>query len=842
MEDNLIRIPPDFYIHVLDGNTNLTRIIEGPNTCALLDQEQLVSGKSPQPMILIPPQHYCIIKNPVIKSSSGEVIEDDFGMAKVKYGDREIRTSETHPRPFPLYPLELLDTNLTKIPVIKQNQAFMLIATMNFQDTNGARRVAGNKWLIFGPRTYIPRRECEILKTVDPLTIRPNYAIKIRAIQATKDYKGNERKAGEEWLIRESGDYLLQVREEFVEELKPMVLTEKSAIQLRASTSFTDVYGRHRKAGEEWLLSIEETDIHLLDVYETLVGTVKAIVLNNRQYCYVLDPVDVNGKNQLGQKKLVQGDRCFFLKPFERLENEIQDIIVLADDEALLLKAAEVYTSPSGQEYLPGEKWMIYGPCDFIPPPELEVVERRKSIPLAENEGVYIRDMITGEIKAKIGKSYMLAPQEVLYELPLPDAVEQLIFQQKIKTVAQRSWSYDHKPEIYVPDRDKTRVVSFSVPHNSAVQVYHFVSRESRTVFGPDRIMLQPDEQFTVVELSGGAPKKEKIHQSLALLLGPDFMTDHVVVETSDHANLCLKLSYNWRFRVDRSSAEDAEKIFRVKDFVGDACKTIASRIRGAVSMFSFEDFHQRSADIIKAAVFGKKGDVIKGELYFPVNSLLVTSVDIQSVEPTDEKTKMSLKKSVIQAIEITTESNKMRAMNESSKNEEVSKGRLELQKVGDLIEAEKEKIKVARLKGKNSEVQLIGKAAGEALAEAKAKKIYYQSLLEQVELEEQAKKIENDTELALLQEKNQIELEYIRMVNELEINKARELASIQIDNFKQAIEATGKDTIVSMARAGPETQSRILKGLGLKGFMVMNSHNPINLFKTANGFLPSSK
>ena len=33
--------------------------------------------------------------------------------------------------------------------------------------------------------------------------------------------------------------------------------------------------------------------------------------------------------------------------------------------------------------------------------------------------------------------------------------------------------------------------------------------------------------------------------KNLALMLGPDFMSDIVVVETSDHANLALTLSYS---------------------------------------------------------------------------------------------------------------------------------------------------------------------------------------------------------------------------------------------------------------------------------------------------------
>ena len=49
---------------------------------------------------------------------------------------------------------------------------------------------------------------------------------------------------------------------------------------------------------------------------------------------------------------------------------------------------------------------------------------------------------------------------------------------------------------------------------------------------------------------------------------------------------------------------------------------------------------------------------------------------------------------------------------------------------------------------------------------------------------------------------------------------------------------AIGRNTVVSMAKAGPEFQSKMLKGLGLKGFMVMSGKNPINLFSTASGML----
>ena len=52
--------------------------------------------------------------------------------------------------------------------------------------------------------------------------------------------------------------------------------------------------------------------------------------------------------------------------------------------------------------------------------------------------------------------------------------------------------------------------------------------------------MLEPDECFTLLNLSGGKPKREGVIKTIALSLGPDFMTDIVIVETSDHARLSL--------------------------------------------------------------------------------------------------------------------------------------------------------------------------------------------------------------------------------------------------------------------------------------------------------------
>jgi len=42
-----------------------------------------------------------------------------------------------------------------------------------------------------------------------------------------------------------------------------------------------------------------------------------------------------------------------------------------------------------------------------------------------------------------------------------------------------------------------------------------------------------------------------------------------------------------------KDDTTEAAMLFSVPDFVGDACKAIASRIRGSVAGVQFDDFHK---------------------------------------------------------------------------------------------------------------------------------------------------------------------------------------------------------------------------------------------------------
>ena len=155
------------------------------------------------------------------------------------------------------------------------------------------------------------------------------------------DSEKKKRIAGQRWLVRKQGIYQPHIHEEVLETRKAYILTDKKCIQLRALKNMTDVYDKVRKAGEEWLIGVENAASHVLDVNEEFVKDVHITSLSSRQYCYIVDPV-IKGERQYGQKILVKGEKNFFLQPGEQLENnKIYDVIVLREDESLLLKALD---------------------------------------------------------------------------------------------------------------------------------------------------------------------------------------------------------------------------------------------------------------------------------------------------------------------------------------------------------------------------------------------------------------------------------------------------------------------------------------------------------------------
>nr|XP_014338022.1 PREDICTED: major vault protein isoform X2 [Bos mutus] len=791
MEESIIRIPPYHYIHVLDQNSNVSRVEVGPKTYIRQDNERILFA--PVRMLTVPPRHYCMVANPVARDAQGTVLFDVTGQVRLRHADLEIRLAQD---PFPLFPGEVLEKDITPLQVVLPNTALHLKALLDFEDKNGQKVVAGDEWLFEGPGTYIPQKEVEVIEIIQATVIKQNQALRLRARKECLDRDGKERVTGEEWLVRSVGAYLPAVFEEVLDVVDAVILTEKTALHLRARQNFRDVRGVTRRTGEEWLggglVTVQDTEAHVPDVYEEVMGVVSVTTLGPHNYCVILDPVGPDGKNQLGQKLVFKGEQSFFLQPGEKLERGIQNVYVLSEQQGLLLRALQPLEEGEGKEkvsHQAGDHWLIRGPLEYVPPAKVEVVEEGQAIPLDENEGIYVQDVKTGRVRAVIGSTYMLTQDEVLWEKELPPGVEELLNKGQDPLADRGEKETSKTPKLSTP-RNKTRVVSYRVPHNAAVQVYDYREKKARVVFGPELVLLGPEEQFTVLSLSAGRPKRPHARRTLCLLLGPDFFTDVITIETADHARLQLQLAYNWHFELsDRKDPQETAKLFSVPDFVGDACKAIASRVRGAVASVTFDDFHKNSARIIRTAVFGFETQETKGpdtmalpqprdRAVFPQNGLVVSSVDVQSVEPVDQRTRDALQRSVQLAIEITTNSQEAAAKHEAQRLEQEARGRLERQKILDQSEAEKARRELLELEALSTAVESTGTAKAEAESRAEAARI--------------------EGEGAVLQ----------------------------------------ANTIRDMAVAGPEMQVKLLQSLGLKSTLITDGSTPINLFNTALGLL----
>ncbi|XP_060748089.1 major vault protein isoform X2 [Tachysurus vachellii] len=851
-DSSIIRIPPHHYIHVLDQNTNIARVEVGPLTYIRQDNERVLFP--PTRMTMVPPRHYCVILNPVARDNEGNVQFDTAGQAKLRHADLEIRLTQD---PFPLYPGEEIQKEVTPLQIVYPDTALRLQALLDFEEENDEKRVAGDEWLFEGPGTYIPRKEVAVLETIKATVIRENQAIRLRARKEGLDRSGVRRVTGEEWQVSKVGAYLPGVHEEVIDIVNAFILTDKNALHVRALRPFRDAGGRDRRTGEEWLVTVADREAHIPSVAEEVVGVVNVTTLSSREYCVVLDPVGPDGKPQLGQKRVVKGECSFFLRPGEHLENGIQDVYVLSEEEGLVLRAVEAFADTEQTEDTdeeeeeeqpkkatvqrrPGDRWMLRGPIDYVPPATVEVMLRRQAIPLDENEGIYVRDIKTGKVRAVIGHTYMLTHDEELWEKELPPNVEKLLINLRDPMSNRSERNQDAIPEI----RDKTRVVSYRVPHNAAVQVYDYREKKARIVFGPDLVMLGPEEQFTILSLSGDKPKRPNVIKAICLLLGPDFCTDIITIETADHARLQLQLAYNWHFDIkDQTDPTQAAALFSVPDFVGDACKAIASRIRGAVASVQFDDFHKNSNRIICSAVFGFDEKLaVRSSMRFAQNGLVISSVDIQSVEPVDQRTRDALQKSVQLAIEITTNSQEATARHEAERLEQEARGKLERQKIADQANAERARKELLELEALSAAVESTGAAKAEAQSRAESARIQGEAAVEEAKLKVEAQRIEAEAEMVRLAKAREQELQYKKEIDRLDMEKQQKLAEIEIQRFKQMVDSIGSDTLAAMARAGPELQVKLLQSLGLKSTLITDGSSPINLFTTANGLLGTMK
>ena len=482
------------------------------------------------------------------------------------------------------------------------------------------------------------------------------------------------------------------------------------------------------------------------------------------------------------------------------------------------MKAIEDYNDPIVGQKKSGEVWMIQGPCRYSPPIEVEVQEQRKAIIMDKNQGIYVRDLDRGHVRIQKGETYMLKTNEVLVEKEIPPEIESLLAADVVK--------------------DKTRAITIKVRHNEAIHINNDNTNKSKVILGPALVMLDYDEHVTRLVLSGHTPKVEGIVKTLSLRLGPDFSTDIFNVETSNNAKLQVQISYNWYFRYDPEDHDSLLKMFNVRDCIGEMCRELKSKVVTEVASKTLEEFHKNSARMIRAAIFGMTDGKVNDEYFFPANNLVISNVDIKSVECVDEESRQSLKDKVKMAIQITTDQVEADAKAQADQETQEALGQIAMQ-VAEDEEASQSFLKsLYDLQNQTNTIKKQGLAIAEAKAKAEAQRIMSESEVKMAEIKAQINTIEKNVDREYNIKKQTLTLDRDTKLKTLEIEKAKALAELESGKFGKIVNAIGADTIVDIANAGPEMQAKLLEGLGLKGYLMMDSKNPINLFQAAEGMI----
>jgi hypothetical protein len=276
-------------------------------------------------------------------------------------------------------------------------------------------------------------------------------------------------------------------------------------------------------------------------------------------------------------------------------------------------EATEDGALPAGS-YIAGQDVFVRGGDGFFfPNRNLEVIAEVEAIPLAEKEGIYVRNLETGKLRTVLGPtSYLVDPtKEALAKRHLSA--------QTLALYQLESHRSDRAPSIYVPPSQSVLVIA---PNRREV------------LMGPQIRVLDYDEELEILQLSTGRPKSnENLLATSFLQVQGNKVSDRVQLKTSDHVDISVSLSYRVSF------VGDNERWFAVKNYVGLLCDHLGSIIRAATRGNSIHAFHQQSAQLLRNSILGLHDEAGKrAGRHFEENGMWVYDVEVLEVQILDEE------------------------------------------------------------------------------------------------------------------------------------------------------------------------------------------------------------
>lgn len=341
-----------------------------------------------------------------------------------------------------------------------------------------------------------------------------------------------------------------------------------------------------------------------------------AVSLLDGQYCVLRGP--------RGQRRFVRGPGVVFPEAWEEfvtLQNaRVFSAYAMRRDKGLHVRVVKTFEAKAGEQVAPGtytagQELFLSGREGFFFPTEaLEVLGEVASIPLAEKEAIYVRELATGQIRTIAGPAAFL-----------PDPTKVQVVQRPLDPETVKRWG--------LKGYDGKRAPAITIPPSYAVLVTAKTRRE--VVKGPQVRILDFDEELGVLALSTGTPKTDAATlPTCFLLVDGNKVSDRLEVRTNDHVQLEVRLSYRVSFA--STSGTDDARWFNVSNYVALLCDHLGSLVRAAVRSAPIERFHAGSTEILRSAVLGeKKGDKRTGR-EFEENGMLVYDVEVLEVQILD--------------------------------------------------------------------------------------------------------------------------------------------------------------------------------------------------------------
>lgn len=517
----------------------------------------------------------------------------------------------------------------------------------------------------------------------------------------------------------------------------------------------------------------------------------EAVTLERLEYAILL--------SEDGNKRWPMGPAVIFPEPtevFVSKEGKVKfSAIELNENSGIYIKVIADYEDEAGTKYKAGDELFITGKEQsiYFPRPEHALIkygdqEIHYAIAIPEGEGRYVLDKVEGKVNLITGpKMFLPDPRrEVIVRRVLdertvglwfPGNTEALLANRKMAEVEppvspammrRASARAVEAQELSLTDVinrkvDYTapRTITLDTKYDGAVRIDVFTgyavmvvnaTGEREVVKGPKRILLEYNETLEKLALSTGKPKNtDKLFETVYLRILHNKISDIVTVETSDHCEIDMKLSYRVNFTGDESHWFDLE------NYVKFLCDHVRSILKCAAKKQSVENLYANATSFVRDTVLGVSEDGKRHGRLFEENGMHVYDVEVLSVSIKDPDIQQLLaqhQKTVVRQNLILAEKrrNRDQVLEEEKISQEVETARAETAKTQAHLTVEK---LTEHLKAQLAQVENEAEAARkqeEAKNQVDSLKLAREEARYQAELDRERVKLDRQIELIKLE------------------------------------------------------------------------------------------